>query len=197
MAFTKRDLQSMMTRERIRLAAISLMREKSIEEVSVNDILKKANVGTGTFYHYYKTKDEVVLEVYGEMDAFFLQLANKADVDNMSPYEYVCQHILCYVKFVTQSGVDFAKKIYAIQSKVFIDESRPVYSTLKNFLEHKQSSGEISPELNIENFCNYIMISLRGIAYDWCVRDGSYDLIEHGMVYAGKILSCYRAQLSA
>ncbi|MDR0562032.1 MAG: TetR/AcrR family transcriptional regulator, partial [Spirochaetaceae bacterium] len=41
-------------------AAETLFSEKGYENATVNDILDKVGIGKGTFYHYFKSKEEVM-----------------------------------------------------------------------------------------------------------------------------------------
>lgn len=41
-------------------AALDLFREKGYEETTVNDIINKLNASKGGFYHYFKSKEEVL-----------------------------------------------------------------------------------------------------------------------------------------
>ena len=50
-------------RMRIQEAAAILFREQGVETTSVNDIVKKANVAKGTFYVYYKDKQELISQI--------------------------------------------------------------------------------------------------------------------------------------
>jgi len=50
-------------KEKIINAAIEVVREKSVEEATVREIAEKAGVTTGSIYHYYKNKDELLYDV--------------------------------------------------------------------------------------------------------------------------------------
>ena len=195
MALSKRTIKSMATKERIRNVALNLMHSQSIDQISVQDICTMANVGVGTFYHHYKAKDDIVREAYFDMDAHFLKLAEEAKLMNFDPYEYVQRHFICYTSFLTEVTVDFARKVFSMQSKVFLDNSRPIYTTIKSFLKEKQMNGDVAKELDIDNFCTYVSICLRGLAYDWCLHEGQYDLSRRCMEYADNVLSGYRKML--
>ena len=51
------------TRTRLLTAAMSLFSEKGYESTSVADILKKANANSGSLYHFFPTKQDLLLEV--------------------------------------------------------------------------------------------------------------------------------------
>lgn len=185
----------MATKERIRNIALKLMRTHSIDEISVQEICSKANVGIGTFYHYYPAKDDIIREVYYEMDAHFLKLAEEAEQTMIEPQEYILRHSICYARFITETSVDFVRKVYSTQSKEFLNRTRPVYTTLQSYLVAQQKARNVADELDIDAFCDYINIWLRGISFDWCVHDGDYDLVQRVIDYNSRALAGYRQML--
>ncbi len=196
MALTKRRIQAIATKERIRNVAMDLMQTQSLEEISVNDICRQAGVGVGTFYHYFKSKDDIVLEVYNEMDACFLKFSEENRDKDQTPYDYVLQHCLCYARYICQRSGDLTRKVYALQSPAFLDKKRAVYATLINYLSQKQNEGVIPKTLDISRFADYVQVSLRGITFDWCLHNGDYDLIKGSLVYLQLALHSFAADLS-
>ena len=51
------------TRERLAMTAMRLFMEKGYESTSVSDILKGAAANSGSLYHFFPTKQDVLLEV--------------------------------------------------------------------------------------------------------------------------------------
>ena len=49
------------SRERILAAAIRIFSERGIEEATVDEIASAADVGKGTIYNYFQTKEEIVV----------------------------------------------------------------------------------------------------------------------------------------
>lgn len=195
MARGKQNDQSLTTKEKIRTAVMSMMQTRTLEEISVEEICKKAGVGIGTFYHYYKSKTDIALEVHSEMDAGFLTLASDPEVQQMSPYQYIIRHFACYANFVTQQKIEFSKMVYAVQDKMFVDHNRPVYTTLKHKLAEEQAKGRVAASVDVDELCDYINLMLRGLAYDWCLWDGKYDLVKASVDFAKKILAAYEGLL--
>ncbi|WP_165211063.1 TetR/AcrR family transcriptional regulator [Streptococcus tangpeifui] len=56
-------------RAEILAAATQLFQEKGFEKASVNDILKVVGIAKGTFYYYFKSKEEVLEAVVDEATA--------------------------------------------------------------------------------------------------------------------------------
>jgi AcrR family transcriptional regulator len=70
----RRSRRSAELRERLFRAALSLFAEKGFAETTVEDITNAADVGKGTFFNYFPSKDHILL-AFGEMQLGKLQSA--------------------------------------------------------------------------------------------------------------------------
>src|SRR3977135_2868982 len=61
-------------RERLFLAALDLFAQKGFAETTVEDITEAADVGKGTFFNYFPSKDHILL-AFGEMQLIKLEPA--------------------------------------------------------------------------------------------------------------------------
>ncbi len=62
----RRERRSAETRERLFRAALDLFARKGFTETTVEDITEAADVGKGTFFNYFPSKDHILL-AFGEM----------------------------------------------------------------------------------------------------------------------------------
>src|SRR6202050_1236172 len=70
----RRERRSVETRERLFRAALDLFARKGFTETTVEDITQAADVGKGTFFNYFPSKDHILL-AFGEMQLAKLQTA--------------------------------------------------------------------------------------------------------------------------
>jgi AcrR family transcriptional regulator len=68
----RRERRSVETRERLFRAAMNLFARKGFAETTVEDITEAADVGKGTFFNYFPSKDHILL-AFGEMQLAKLQ----------------------------------------------------------------------------------------------------------------------------
>lgn len=61
------DRRVQRTRELLRGALFALIRERGFEELSVQDIIDRANVGRATFYAHFDNKDDLLLSGFDEL----------------------------------------------------------------------------------------------------------------------------------
>ena len=70
----RRERRTVETRERLFRAALDLFAKKGFNETTVGDITEAADVGKGTFFNYFPSKDHILL-AFGEMQLAKLQAA--------------------------------------------------------------------------------------------------------------------------
>ena len=70
---SRRERRSLELRERLFRSALDLFAQKGFAETTVEDITEAADVGKGTFFNYFPSKDHILL-AFGEM-----QLAKLSD----------------------------------------------------------------------------------------------------------------------
>src|SRR5947209_19542655 len=70
----RRQRRSAETRERLFRAALNLFAQKGFVETTVEDITEAADVGKGTFFNYFPSKDHILL-AFGEMQLAKLEAA--------------------------------------------------------------------------------------------------------------------------
>jgi AcrR family transcriptional regulator len=64
---SKTDRRIQRTRQSLRTALLELMKEKAYDDISLEEITERANVGRATFYLHYKDKEDLLLEEFSEM----------------------------------------------------------------------------------------------------------------------------------
>jgi len=70
----RRERQSVERRERLFRAALDLFARKGFAETTVEDITNAADLGKGTFFNYFPSKEHILL-AFGEMQLVKLKAA--------------------------------------------------------------------------------------------------------------------------
>ncbi len=102
----KEDLRITKTKKLLYETLISLMEEKSFEEIKVSDICKKALINRSTFYSHYSDKYELFMEL---INALKLSLFNSLNTNenNVNTREYFIELIN-----ILLNHIDDKKNIY-------------------------------------------------------------------------------------
>jgi AcrR family transcriptional regulator len=82
---TVKDPRVRRTRERLRLALMSLTREKGYAALRVADLLERAEVGRATFYAHYRDKEDLLISLFLEMIDHFERIGLSEEPEAVLP----------------------------------------------------------------------------------------------------------------
>lgn len=77
------------TRQRLLEAALELMADKGMEGVAINEITEKADVGFGSFYNHFESKEAVYDAVTDWVFESFADALDRMQVDIVDPAEII------------------------------------------------------------------------------------------------------------
>ena len=82
---TARKRQALEMRSRIQSAALDLFDREGFENVSVEEIAQTAGCSVGNIYHYFKSKDELAIQVTSHVDDAYSELEEGYLADTARP----------------------------------------------------------------------------------------------------------------
>ena len=175
-----RKEQAEETKKFIFQTALELLSEKEFDQITVRDIVKKANVSIGTFYHYYSTKLDVYYETYIIADEYFETIVKPKINVLMDTREKLDLFFEYYAKYNCEiTDITLTRILYNSANKCFDRDSNiGMIPILVSILEEGLNNGTLQSEKNAKELAQFFMISIRGQIYHWCTNDGNYDLKE-------------------
>lgn len=81
-------------REAILHATLDIIYEHGFHATPVSEIARRANVGTGSVYRYFKNKDDLLNQLYLDVKKQMFEAMNQGLVPNM-PFEQLFKRIWC------------------------------------------------------------------------------------------------------
>ncbi|MBU3072097.1 TetR/AcrR family transcriptional regulator [Clostridium estertheticum] len=190
-----RQLQALNTKNKIYKSAIDLMDKKGYKNIKIQDICKKAGVSVGSFYNCFKSKNEILIEIYKRADEYFItEVANNIYCDNAT--NEIIKYFDYYAKYNVQVGIDTMKLLYNSNNKLFITKGRDMQNLLNIIIERGQEKNEISNEMSKESITEYLFIAARGVVYNWCLYDGKFDLMEAMNEYMKRVIIIFKYENS-
>lgn len=109
---TKVDRRSQRTRELLSAALIELMLEQRYDEITVQDIIDRANVGRSTFYAHYLDKEDLLISDFTRvLDALSQHTEQNEPGGPALPslalfFRHVKEHHQLYKALVRGGGID-------------------------------------------------------------------------------------------
>ncbi len=88
-------------------AMLDLLKEKSFEDITVNELCNRALVGRGTFYKHFSDKYDFFSFVLGEMFSYYLEEAEK-EIDDSDACAYYNAFFSAYLQFIETNSEYFS-----------------------------------------------------------------------------------------
>jgi AcrR family transcriptional regulator len=166
------------TRQNIVNAAMTLIRSQGYAGTNLRAICKEAGIAIGTFYHYFQTKEEVLLayvdEEYENLLNFYTGL------ERTSSSEAILSVANHYIDMYVYKGADLVSNIYAMIyfSKVKIGDyhENAFYKILRDAFLRGQESGEYSHNVEPDTFCDMLMGEWFFLTTLWCNEPETFDV---------------------
>lgn len=175
---SKQQKKSQATKEKIFRAAKTILKKKGYEELSIKNICEEAGVSNGSFYHHFKTKDDLLSYYIEELPSIDPDvLGVPANVEEAK--EAIVQVYLNYVTYCRELGVEFMAGYYDTKNQalnVAIRSERPYpIVTVQNYVEKAVQAGRVQLIGDIDGFTTDIRMIVIGNVFEWCLRDGQVD----------------------
>lgn len=189
----KRALKAAETKKRIYEAARQLALDHGIENASVDSIVKAAGVSKGSFYVHFPSKDALTAD-------FVNEYTRKADLDYRSflsalPGDISVHDILILLAgeisdFIdTTIGLENMNVLYkahltkTIDTTTAMSYNRELYKLFTEVLEQGVRQGELRDDLPVDVLAKHLIMAIRGLTFEWCIRYPEYDLKEQVQAY--------------
>lgn len=181
---TKRKLQAITSRKNILDTAHQLTIEKGFDQISIQEICKTAGVSTGAFYHYFKSKDEIILAWYESIDEFYRTdvIPKIQEKTNLTAIEKICLYLREMAEQAEHFGVTFIRQLYRAQLGVgntaFLYMERVLPDGLRDLIMEGQKAGTIITDCSAEVIKEELLVIMRGTILRWCMCNGGFGLAE-------------------
>lgn len=175
---SRQQQKSRETKEKIFQAAKRILQKSGYEALSIKNICEEAGVSNGSFYHHFKTKDDLLsyyIEDQPKIDPDRLELPK--DVSGVK--EGIIQVYLNYVKYCRELGLDFVSNYYTPKNQSLnpdIRTERPYpIVTVQNYLQRALDAGAVHLKYPLEEVTSDIRTIVIGVVFDWCLKMGRSD----------------------
>jgi TetR/AcrR family transcriptional regulator, fatty acid metabolism regulator protein len=176
------------TKQKLLQVSKDLITRKGFRNVAISDICRKCDVAKGTFYIYFESKRDIVMEILNDLTIEFLHDFNWND--NLSANELLYDFHTKYMELVVKSGVNFTRECFIciIEQVVYgkVDKFAHQY-IFERIIKHGINRGEYT-DLKIEIYSRNYMLMIYSLFIDWCSNDGQYNIVEKGQTWIGYLI---------
>ncbi|MBD5080235.1 MAG: TetR/AcrR family transcriptional regulator [Ruminococcaceae bacterium] len=195
----KRQEAALETRQKLIYAVKKLSETKAYHEMSIDDITRTAGVAKGTFYTYFKRREDIISVIAYEN----LDMAQKrASDEEMDVAEKIEQFLNDSASIIEENSLQIAQQWYRSVTSPLegdtlgMDKLNYDRSFIERCLQKAIDSGILQSNMPVSSISMQIISLYYGAVALWCMSDGK---IEHTAIIKdfckdslAKIINSYR-----
>ena len=169
------------SKEKIIDTTVSIIKKKGADAVTVRDVCKEAGLSIGTFYHYFRDKDDLMMYFLREtsFDSFKL----KTPVSDIAGR--ISELYMHLIHKYMDMGLDFMKSFYSTGNRSLsaymgeVDGTFAPGTVMARCEEETKTAlnnGILKAGTNIHLICTDICSIVKGCVFEWCLSDGAMDI---------------------
>ena len=185
---SKRKLQAIETKKKIFEAARQLVSEHGFENVSVDAIVKAAEVSKGAFYVHFESKDALAAALVNDYTNL-ADISYKSFLTTLSDQKSVFDVLVLLAEeisgFLAENiGYENMRVLYkghlakTINTIPAISYDRELYKLFIEVLGKGVRQGELREDIPVDSLARHLILAIRGIIFEWCIRYPDFDLKE-------------------
>lgn len=158
-------------------ATIQLIKTKGADYITVRHVCDEAHIGTGTFYYYFKNKDQLLMHFL--KDAEFARIQLEEPISNIAFRQAeLYQHLINVYKNL---GLDFMLNFYNVKNyslSTYMSTVNDQFMTdtvmarSEEELKNAQTQGFLPENLDIHTIAIDICTIVKGAIFEWCLSQG-------------------------
>ncbi len=171
------------TREKIVNMAWKLFYEEGFGETTINDIIREADISKGTFYYYFRSKDDLLGTLSEILDREYQRLESE-EPEGMSWLEKLIW--LNYeVHVFMEKTMDYRLLAYLYSAQIvkesfsaLLNRNRYYYRYIEKIMEEGRQNGELTDKMTVSEMVRYFSMCERALVTEWCMNNGALSLGE-------------------
>lgn len=167
----KEDLRIIKTRNALREALVTLMKDKQFEEIKISDICDTALVNRSTFYAHYEDKYELLVDI---IDSLKINLLDDLDKNKkiLNTKEYYIELIKLFLNHINDKKDIYTKVLINNHNSILMDilEDAVMKDTTKKIRKKQIKTGDIPANI----FIKYYLGGVANVCIEWLNNQNTY-----------------------
>lgn len=190
---SNRQIKAVETKNKIYKSAEHLFNKNGYDFVSVNDIVKHANVAKGSFYVHFGSKDELIALLISDY-------VNKVDMDyeahlktlpdGMTIGDILLSLVGKMADVINNDiGYENMKNLYKtritqdVETHAITDYNRGLYIIFNDIISRGIEQKVFQSDIPVEEVARHFVMAYRGLTFEWCIRYPNFDLKEQALLH--------------
>lgn len=195
---TPRKRQAIEMRAKIQIAALTLFNREGFENVSVEEIAQTVGCSVGNIYHYFKSKDELAIQVTQMVDEAYTALEEEYLTDReTSGREKLLDFVGRSLEISASDEMLYKAFIHGLrypeQAVLQKNDKRVYYRLLRELVDLCQEEGSIHPSYDPDCLVEDLVVLHRGTLFEWRIYQEGFDIAKQGRRMADALLRGWQA----
>jgi AcrR family transcriptional regulator len=171
----RRERHRAQTRDRLYRAALELFAQRGFLETTVEDITEAADVGKGTFFNYFPTKEHILAEFGGERVAAVERALEKARMTH-GPVMDVIRELAGNAAGQSDKSAALLRAIFAAHASCksvrdeLVKRSQVARRLLADIFSLAQERGQIRRDIPAAELARLTQVVFMGATMSWSIR---------------------------
>lgn len=185
---TSKKQQALDTQQKILRVTEKMIRERGTFDLSMEEIAKACGIVKGTLYHYYRSKDELLLKVsqnlYDQLKAQFSTRAHTASsLDQLR--SFIADWYLMTEQVSIPFDADHSQLFNAIgKDPQTLTAQENGMEIIHACLEAAVKEGELAPETPVKELTLMLIFAMHGSALHKHKYDKDFDLQDWALTFS-------------
>lgn len=180
----KIDKRVQKTKHAIYIAFVELLNEKDVNQITITDIAKKANINRKTFYNYYTDTYEVMEEIQNLVVGAFIKNIGTVEFTNMA--DFLPEIFVKFTETVNHD-LEFYHLLFNTNNRSYF-----IVKIVDILREHVQKRLEETEQLDLRRFKVAVDLYIPGIIsiyMNWFINSYDYSIEELSTLLTDFILN--------
>jgi len=186
----KNDRRTSRTRRSLSEALVELIKEKRFDDITVQNVIDRADIGRSTFYSHFRDKEDLFQRDWQRfLDGFAQHIDwEKAGEGSFVPVVYLFSHLQDYHHFY--KGLVRSRKTDAVFKSGRIHLSQKIETALASLLRSKPA-----PTVSLPILANYLASELFALLQWWLDHEMPYPPERMDEIFHELVTPTFRAAL--
>ncbi len=169
------------TKMKIVNAAWALFYKYGYDDTTIEDIIFESSTSRGSFYHYFKGKDELLTTLATLFDNKYEELEAQLDGEMTACEKLLFLNRELFRMIEESVPLDLLSRMYSSQmttagNRNLLDHNRKYYKLLRTIIIEGKENGEFVSGISADEIVRAYAMCERALISDWCLANGEYSL---------------------
>jgi len=172
------------TKSKIVSTAWRLFYTQGFENTTIEDIVEESQSSKGSFYHYFRGKDDLLNTLSILFDEKYEELEKEMDpsLDPIEQLLFLNRELFLMIENTVSLdllGRLLSSQLLSRSDRSLLDTNRTYFKLLRRIAIDGKEKGIFRKDLSANDIIKSYALLERALMYDWCLCNGDYSLCNY------------------